>query len=95
MEMLIPLEPDRMNRCPKIGDDVFQAAGCLVFFVGVPHLLQVCMLKLLPVGMEVAVEHVVPTNALLLMVYFEMQWWQIVWGLGVIVWIDVDKKGMS
>mgnify|MGYP002807390281 CR=1 FL=1 len=68
MEMFIPLEPNRMNCHPKIGEYVFQAACCLVFVVGVSHLLQICMLQLLPVGMEVAVEYVIPTDALLLVV---------------------------
>jgi hypothetical protein len=44
MEMLVPLEPNRVNGCPKFGNQVFQAAGCLVFVMGVPHLLQVCVL---------------------------------------------------
>ena len=68
MEMLVPLEPNRVNGCPKFGNQVFQAAGCLVFVMGVPHLLQVCVLQLLPVGMEMAVEYVIPANALLLVI---------------------------
>jgi hypothetical protein len=44
MEVLVSLEPNRVNCCPKIGNQVFQAAGCLVFVMGVSHLLQVCVL---------------------------------------------------
>jgi hypothetical protein len=68
VKMFILLEPYRMNSGPEIREYVFQATCSLVFVMGMPHLLQVCMMQLLPVGMEVAVEHVIPTYALLLVV---------------------------
>jgi hypothetical protein len=42
-----------------------------------------------------AVEDVVPANALLLVIEFEMQWRQIVGGFMIMVWICVYEKCVS
>ena len=70
--MFIALQPQRMYCSPEFGGKFLEEARSLVFVVGFVGKSQVLMLEGDPVGGVVAIEEVIPANALLRMVEREV-----------------------